>query len=65
MFSTCGGSFREQNYQNFVMYVCNAYGSSQVPEACRNLNNSVETQSTFNSSVEKLSYSHQVCYANQ
>lgn len=55
----------QENYQNFVMYVCNAYGSSQVPEACRNLNNSVEIQSTFNSSVEKLSYSHQVCYANQ
>ncbi|KAJ4908938.1 gamma interferon responsive lysosomal thiol (GILT) reductase family protein [Raphanus sativus] len=55
----------QENYQNFVMYVCNAYGSSQVPEACRNLNNSVKIQSTFNSSVEKLSYSHQVCYANQ
>lgn len=57
--------FGEQNYQNFVMYVCNAYGSNQLPEACRNLNHSVETQSTFNSSVEKLSYSHQVCYASQ
>ncbi|KAF2613835.1 hypothetical protein F2Q70_00006971 [Brassica cretica] len=61
----CNAYGSNQNYQNFVMYVCNAYGSNQVPEACRNLNHSVETQSTFNSSVEKLSYSHQVCYANQ
>ncbi|CAH2074629.1 unnamed protein product, partial [Thlaspi arvense] len=53
----------EEKYQNFVMYVCKAFGSNQVPEAC---NHSVETLSRFNdTSVEKLSYSHQVCYSNQ
>ncbi|OAO92805.1 hypothetical protein AXX17_AT5G00620 [Arabidopsis thaliana] len=54
----------QENYQNFVMYVCNAYGSNQVPEACRILNSSVETLSRSNSSVEKLSNSPQVCYSN-
>ncbi|EFH47170.1 predicted protein [Arabidopsis lyrata subsp. lyrata] len=54
----------QENYQNFVMYVCNAYGSNQVPEGCRILNSSLETLSRFNSSVEKLSNIHQVCYTN-
>uniref|UniRef100_A0A1J3IU09 Gamma-interferon-inducible-lysosomal thiol reductase n=1 Tax=Noccaea caerulescens TaxID=107243 RepID=A0A1J3IU09_NOCCA len=54
----------QENYHNFVMYVCNAYGSNQVPEACRILNSSMETLSSFNSSMEKLSNSHQVCYSN-
>ncbi|KFK24661.1 hypothetical protein AALP_AA8G008600 [Arabis alpina] len=44
----------KENYENFLMYVCNAYGSNQMPEACRILNSLEETLSRFNNSVEKL-----------
>ncbi|CAN8257445.1 unnamed protein product [Cochlearia groenlandica] len=52
----------QENYENFEMYVCNAYERNQLPEACRILNHSVEALNKFNSSV--ISYSHKVCYSN-
>ncbi|XP_010543187.1 PREDICTED: gamma-interferon-inducible lysosomal thiol reductase [Tarenaya hassleriana] len=54
----------QKDYQNFMMYVCKAYGGNQVPEVCSILNSSTEMlRRNFNSSVEKLGDNHLVCYA--
>ncbi|KAK8600032.1 hypothetical protein V6N13_060170 [Hibiscus sabdariffa] len=47
----------EEDFKNFVTYVCNAYKGKQVPEACHSL-------PLMNNSSKKATPGYPVCYAN-
>lgn len=46
----------QEDFKNFVTYVCNAYKGEQVPEACHPL-------PLMNNSLKKATPSYPVCYA--
>ncbi|XWS59995.1 hypothetical protein CRYUN_Cryun08bG0170100 [Craigia yunnanensis] len=48
----------QEDFKNFVTYVCNAHRGEQVPEACRSL-------PLRNNSLKKATRSNPVCYAKR
>ncbi|KAK9010105.1 hypothetical protein V6N11_036620 [Hibiscus sabdariffa] len=47
----------QEDFKNFVTYVCNAYKGKQVPQACHSL-------PLMNNSSKKATSGYPVCYAN-